>query len=286
MRKKSYISAGAIALAIAGMFGWGAQRAEAIPVLQLWVEGATYVGEKNTTGGDQGETWVFNVDVDAGQTLKIWTIGNINGMGGMGDIFDVHLSIAYDASLYGEIGFLLAPTTASAQYASFGDMSTPQQDVFAGEFEIDGNAPDATAVHSPHSVYKNPVAWQEFNLGDFDTPDSRLVDFQTNFAMPSMSDPLVAQINVYEIQVLSNVLMGQSIELHFDLHGFLDAAEGQPGADFVFAPYSHDSGGSTEIIPSPSGVVVGLVGMGMLAIRRGRRRGAEEVEEVEQPAEV
>ena len=58
---------------------------QAVPVLQLYVDGATY----NT----EHESWVF--DAVIGESFTLWVIGNVDGPGGQGTIFDVKLSAVY-----------------------------------------------------------------------------------------------------------------------------------------------------------------------------------------------
>jgi hypothetical protein len=83
---------------------WGtvmaaAEPAHAIPILQLYLEGGEY--DQNT------ESWVLEAS-SQGDPFRIWAIGNVDGPGGKGTIYDVRLAIAYDESL-GDIEIRLTP---------------------------------------------------------------------------------------------------------------------------------------------------------------------------------
>src|SRR4030043_132428 len=58
----------------------------AIPILQLYAEGATY--------NSATESW--EVDFSEGNVLRLWAIGNVDGPGGKGTIYDVKLAVAYE----------------------------------------------------------------------------------------------------------------------------------------------------------------------------------------------
>jgi len=66
--------------------------AQAVPILQLYIEGAHY--------DFTSESWVAAPSGSSGGgSFKLWTIGNVNGPGGAGTISDVRLSVAYGAGL-------------------------------------------------------------------------------------------------------------------------------------------------------------------------------------------
>src|SRR5687768_17379101 len=61
----------------------------AVPVLQIYVEGATY--------DSTSETWVLDTTgTGDGGTARVWVIGNVDGAGGQGTISDVTLVVSYD----------------------------------------------------------------------------------------------------------------------------------------------------------------------------------------------
>jgi len=104
----------------------GVATAMAEPVLQLYIEGATY--DTST------ETWVTN-----SSSFRLWVIGNITGGGGAGEITDVHLAVAFMTSENtGGAGVTLTPTTAGGAAMSYGsapngpytDTSTPGAPTF------------------------------------------------------------------------------------------------------------------------------------------------------------
>src|SRR5688500_15939669 len=63
----------------------GSNPAQAVPVLQLYVEGATYDGT---------ETWTET----GPNPCRLWVIGNVAGPGGKGVLNNVRLSAVYDTT--------------------------------------------------------------------------------------------------------------------------------------------------------------------------------------------
>src|SRR5262245_21115459 len=101
----------------------GVNAAQAEPILQLYIDGATY---NSTT-----ETWVLS---SAGP-FTLWVKGNTTGGGGKGTIDDVKLSVAYPNTLDPTIS-LTRPTTGNA---TFTDPSTPSNPTFTQQ--QDGTQP-------------------------------------------------------------------------------------------------------------------------------------------------
>src|SRR5690606_3609302 len=88
----------------------------AAPILQLYVEGATYDSES--------ESWVYTArGSSGGDPFRLWAIGNVSGPGGKGTIYDVRLAAAYDES-YDHIEISLSPVTTGG-YGGFTDPSIP-----------------------------------------------------------------------------------------------------------------------------------------------------------------
>lgn len=254
------------------MMGYAAvPSASAVPLLQLYVEGATY--------DSTSETWVYT----GTDPIRLWAIGNVDGDGGKGTIYDVKLAIAYADGL--TPNFSLTSSTTGG-YGGFIDPSTPGAAVFS-KTVTDGSAPilgDGSSLPT-HGIYGSGTDWTEYLLGDFSLTDSQIEDFITSFPTPDATTD--GQINVYEIAV-TGVAAGTTF--HFDLY---DHVAGGNDFRYVFAPFSHDGeatsssgggggstgggGGSTgNGVPEP-GVLgllgAGLLGQGLLLARRRRSKG-------------
>src|SRR5688572_16010387 len=105
----------------------GAYSAKAVPILQLYAEGAVY----DTTT----ETWVSQIS--AGGVIRLWTIGNVNGPGGAGTISNVRLSIAYDM---GDTPSISMASSTTAGYNGVADPSTPVTPTYL-QTRTDGSVP-------------------------------------------------------------------------------------------------------------------------------------------------
>lgn len=253
--------------------GFGAQPAHAIPILQLYAEGATY--------NPVTETWVLAPGGSSeGEPFRLWTIGNIAGPGGKGAIADVRLCISYDEAFKDDLQITLTPALAggTGSYNGFTDSNVPglpdqnglipenpiqtSNGPFYGPVVDDGSAPmlsDGRRLPR-HGSFGDGIVWQEFSLGDFDDPqDSLIGDFIDEFPAELHEG---GQVNAYDVSVLS----GGGTVLHFDLYNHVGAKNRAR-----FAPFSHDA----EIIPEASSVVVwsllGLVFAGA-GWRRRRKR--------------
>lgn len=231
---------------LVGLILIGQGTAYAVPILQLYIEGAYF--------DQDSETWVLIPSEDPpypGFLGRVWAIGNIDGPGGKGEpgIFGVRLSIAYSKDFAPNI--LLTPTQVggSGSYIipstslQFTDDSTPIA-TFNHKTVTDGTAPvlgDGSSLPA-HGIYGPLTDWQEFALGDFTNPDSPVADFTSSFLPDFTSD--AAQINAYDV-VVSN-WSGES--LHFDLYNHLEGFN-----HAKFAPFSHDG---DIITPEPASFVV------------------------------
>lgn len=239
---------------VAFLFLAAAAPAHAVPVLQLYVEGAVYDSEH--------ESWVF--DAVAGAPIRLWVIGNTKGPGGKGTIVDVRLSIVYPDPVPGDggasVSFTLTPSTTGG-FGGFTDPSAPPVPTFLQAVE-DGSAPtlhDGTSL-APHGVYVEGNEWQEFLLGDFDLADSPVADFIDSFPGPDF--PQSGQINVYEL-----TFSGDIDDLHFDAYDHVVAGV---HARAVFAPFSHDAGTGINHgrVPEPGMLVLLGTGLLLLGLRR------------------
>lgn len=250
MKRKSgifgYISSGLFAAAVLAL----AQPAQAVPVLQLYIEGAVY---DSTT-----ESWT--VAIPASGTIRLWAIGNISGEGGHGPISDVNLSIAYAAT--DTPTFSLTPTRigGTGSFNGFTDPSTPSA-VGAPIQGAAGTIPtlsDGSTLPN-HGAFGPNIAWRQYALGDFTLTDSPTGDFIDAF--PTTFSAGGSQINAYDINI------GGTGSVHFDLYNSVQSGNGKFRA--VNAPFSHDADGGGQVPEAGStAIMLGMALMGIAGIRR------------------
>jgi len=216
--------------------------ASADPLLQLYVEGATYAGD---------DTWTLGPTSDP---IRLWVIGNVSTPSGKGTIFDVKLAVAYATGLNPTIS-LTPATTAGGDYAFIADPSTPVVPTFL-QTVTDGSIPkmgDGTAIPSG-GVFGPGTSWSEYSLGDLAMHDSPVGDFITTF--PSTLTQNAGQINVYEISI-SGVPDGTSV--YFDAYDHYVSSQNK--AHYVVVPGSHDAG---ITVPVPGAALLGLLGFSLI----------------------
>lgn len=233
--------------------------AVAEPVLQLYIEGASY---------DEGsESWLHE-----GSDIRLWVIGKTTPSV---VLRNVRLAVGYRAA--GDVTIDFVPATTEA-FGGFADPSTPEIPTLLGGVHTNGKPPVITAKKSlaKHGYYDESVYWQEFALGDFTLGDSPIADFAHGAPAPHPTH--TGQINVYAVAVQGLTAGGM---VHFDAYGIEDNGKKQSAA---FAPFSHDAfwnyvslpppppevDPSLELIPAPG--AIGLFAAGVLVLGAGARR--------------
>lgn len=233
--------------------------AQAIPALQLYVEGATY--------DSATQTWVL----DDGFDFRLWAIANITGPGGSaGVIDDVRLAVAYPSAAGVSVALTGTRTGGTGSYLGFTDPSVaPGAPVSFGPANCPGTAHPAVVTDgsSPtlgncsalpaHGIYGAGTYWQEFALGDMGgaaaPADSPIGDFISAFPTPIGSDKAV--IHAYDVSVAG---LAESQFVHFDLYNHFEAGN---HTRVRFAPFSHDASGGGGQVPEPSVALLLLAGL-------------------------
>ncbi len=268
--RKGILSVSVVLLVAVLLLGALVRPVSAEPLLQLYLEGATY--------DSITDTWVLAPPGSSnGQPLRLWAIGNVSAT--PNDLIEqVRLSIAYDKSWRdggNDLVFTFTPSTTGG-YGGYDDPSTPSQPTFL-QYGAENTRP-ILGDGSPlpwHGIFGPNTVWQEFLLGDFDLVDSPIGDFIDVFpTIPTVNSNSTArgQINVYEITVLwTGGVSAHGAEIHFDLYNHY---EGKNHIKARFAPFSHDTDATAQIVPAPP-PVVGLVSMGSVGalFHLGRRIG-------------
>jgi hypothetical protein len=255
---------------IAAAFSLAPRESSAVPILQIYVEGATY---------DIGtETWVLEGS-GTPIPLRLWVIGNTSQAGSgpnpYAPIVDVKLAAAYlNSDVAGPLSISLGSSTTGG-YGGFVDPSVSAAVAVLGT-HTDGSSPtlgDGSSLPS-HGVYGVGTTWQEFGLGDFNFVDSIITDFNGADASPSPGGP-AGQINVYDVTI-SGLADGGSV--HFDVY---DHVIGKKGKITAFNnPFSHDGEGGFEeeeevppVTPEPASLAIwGGIGLAGLVVAWRRKR--------------
>lgn len=227
-----------------------ATSASAIPVLQLYIEGATY--------DTQEESWYI-----PSTSFRLWTIANLTGPGGTHGlpVTNVRLSAVYDDPGT-PVSITITPTIigGDGSYNGFTDSSPPEAPVWL-QTVGDGSTPliGGNRYLAPHGEFGSGRAWQEFALGDFATADSQIADFI--HAFPTPSSVYSAQINAYDVQVSGSYA-------HFDLYGEIVDPRGR--VSYINAPFSHDATDGRSDVPLPA--TLALLGIGSIGLAASRRK--------------
>ena len=194
-----------------------APTAQAVPALQVYIDGATYDNAE--------ESW--KITSPSNEPLRLWVVGNVAGPGGKGPLTDVRAAFAYSSGA-GNVTLNITPTTTGGT----GGVTDPVR--------ADGKK------LSKHGVYGNGIDWQEGALGDMTLTDSPIADFMSAF--PHAPLEASGQINAYDISVAG---LNEGEWIHVDLYGAYFDNRGRVKS--VFAPFSHDAEFAILSVTSTSG---------------------------------
>jgi hypothetical protein len=291
---------GAISL-LALLMGQPGQRAFAIPLLQLYIEGATY--DYST------ETWVFEetqANTPVGGNFRLWVVGLTDGAGGKGTISDVRLAASFTSdagttihmtltpSLVGGTGSYLDPggsgqmitdhslpvppggpnssvlTYANGTFVTV-NTSLTGGTVTNGGSPVYGTNPKNFAQLPAHGIYGTGTYWQEFSLGDFANQGDRISDIIPHSTTDYTKDPGtgLGQVNAYLVNVSGDYLdQGNHLKIHFDAYDHVAAGN---HTKYIFAPFSHTADATMPEPTSLSLLAVGGLGVAVAGWRRRRR---------------
>jgi hypothetical protein len=222
----------------AGAVDWElGNQAHAVPILQLFVPGASYDGTERS--------WVVEVGPGRSLSLTLWVIADT-------PVERVRISAAYPAYLRDggkDLVFTITPTTTGG-LGGFLDPSIPEGPLGPVYGEpgtvplICEPSPGQTFYLPRHGIFGEGAAWQEFVLGDFTLDDSPIADFDGVFPTPTDES---GQINAYQVAVAYPEPIPVGAWIHFDAYGeILDSGGRRCG---VFAPVSHDA--ELRVVPTP-----------------------------------
>ena len=235
--------------------------ASAVPALQVYIEGATY--------DDDAESW--KITAPSNQPLRLWAVGNVDGPGGKGPIYDVKAAFAYSTGA-GDVTIGITPSTTNG----FGGFDDPSVSATPTHLQTNtGGRPvraDGKKL-AKHGVYGNNTVWQEWSFGDFTATDSPIADFFEAF--PQAPLEASGQINAYEVSVTG---LNEGEWVNVDIYGYILNKKGRVKS--VFAPFSHNaefaqfSANSTTDVPEPGAALIFAAGMFIVLRKRVNKKRA------------
>jgi hypothetical protein len=163
----------------------GAVSAHAIPVLQIYVEGATY--DQNS------ETWVTSAS-----DFKLWLVGDVDAQG---PIMNAKLVASY-------FGFGGTMTLTPSNATLITDPSTPAAPT------LSATGTGGHPVLPAHGIFNDVTLnhWDDFAVGTLSLTDSPIGDYSGTPAFPA-SFPDNGQVNCYDVHVVGWT------KVHFDGYG-------------------------------------------------------------------
>ncbi len=249
-------------------------QARAVPVLQMYLEGATYNAADDTwvldtTEHDNPNWQQYVVPGTTTSHFRLWVIGDTS-QSSDGIIHNVQLAASYIwQPSFGYVNITMRGSQTNG-VGGFTDPSVAPNPTFVKKVD-DGSVPVlgdgktllTTLDPSAADHYGQGYEWQQFSLGDFTSHDSPIGDFsQSPPTIPKSPD--MGQINVYDIYVDNSDLEGNSIAIHFDVY---DHVVAQHKSKTVVS-----ADGATAIVPAPAGATLFGVGLAGLAGYRWLRR--------------
>ncbi len=212
-----------------------ATTANAVPLLQIYIEGATY--------DDDSETWITKES-----SFTLWVIANTQGPGSKGEIRDIKLvatAVNQDMS-----DLEITGTTT--------DLVTDPSIAQNPELVQSGRGDHHTLPK--HGIFNEDSHWHEYVLGDMGLSDSPIGDATKNgFPEYLAGIEQNAQINAYHVE------KSPYTTIHFDAYGYYGNKN-----KYTFVPFSHD--GEAAAINEPTSIAIMLFGLIGLAVRKIRLR--------------
>jgi len=274
-----------IGLAVTALLVLASGRAQALPMLQLYIEGSQY----------DSKTASWELTVNPGDSLRLWAIADVQStivkdkstIVSQG-VYGVRMSVSYDAAA-SPVSIALAGTQAGGtgvgSYQGISDpskASDPTQNTVIGtsngtvhgtEVTNGGRPLDGSGHAISASLFGSGTNWQEFSLGNFTLLDSNIRNFEGAFPT---ADASRGQINAYDV----SVTVAHTTTLHFDIYGGYQINKSGKW-QYVEAPLSHDAAETTgplvtriSSVPEPASLVsaggAALIGLAYLARRRAR----------------
>lgn len=236
-------------VALTMWLGLAAGAANAVPVLQLGIEGGTY-------------DWSTETIVSTSPSFSLYAFLNPNSGNLLSDTYYLSMAITPQVSTPADLGsFTYNSTTVNIT-----------SDMTYGRPPIDTFGDDSGDL-APHGVFPTYFKEVEFSFdssnqsGIFNTQDNPTWGPQSGSGM---------YYNLFSIDT-SNLAVGYAI--HFDLYNTKLCINGKGSCDgsgdvdiTQFAPFSHDAQSMTSVVPEPETYAMMLAGLGLLGFSARRRK--------------